>query len=267
MELINIIDNYISKDIAPELIILFILFASVVYALSQLNAIYDFIDKFNSRESTKLRELLTNDNISSEAKEILRDKLDLLAYQKATGIKSKDIHLQKRIIEYYKLAEGRLKYSDFNRAFLFLEVDRDGNLYIRKHSKIEKFFQIFWNISSTIVFILIYLLLAILIFAPIPTRMQLGILLYTICLFVIFFLFISQTYSLPAAKKIRDEVEKNPFIIQHKIRRKKIKENKIVEIEKFKQLRPYGLCKGEFTVPDNFDDPLPEDILNSFEGK
>ena len=33
------------------------------------------------------------------------------------------------------------------------------------------------------------------------------------------------------------------------------------------QLRPFGLCAGEFTVPDNFDDPLPEDMLKAFEGK
>ena len=25
--------------------------------------------------------------------------------------------------------------------------------------------------------------------------------------------------------------------------------------------RPYGLCAGEFTVPDDFDAPLPEDVL------
>jgi antitoxin (DNA-binding transcriptional repressor) of toxin-antitoxin stability system len=34
-----------------------------------------------------------------------------------------------------------------------------------------------------------------------------------------------------------------------------------------KQLRPFGLCAGEFTVPDDFDDPLPENLLNAFEGK
>ena len=32
------------------------------------------------------------------------------------------------------------------------------------------------------------------------------------------------------------------------------------------QLRPFGLCAGEFTVPDDFDDPLPEDMLKAFEG-
>ena len=31
-------------------------------------------------------------------------------------------------------------------------------------------------------------------------------------------------------------------------------------------LRPFALCAGEFTVPDDFDDPLPEDIIQKFEG-
>ncbi len=36
--------------------------------------------------------------------------------------------------------------------------------------------------------------------------------------------------------------------------------------EKPKERRPFGLCTGEFTVPDDFNDPLPEDILRDFEG-
>lgn len=34
-----------------------------------------------------------------------------------------------------------------------------------------------------------------------------------------------------------------------------------------KQKRPFGLCAGEFIVPDDFDAPLPEDILKAFEGR
>lgn len=30
--------------------------------------------------------------------------------------------------------------------------------------------------------------------------------------------------------------------------------------------RPFGLCAGEFTVPEDFDAPLPEEILQTFEG-
>ncbi len=33
------------------------------------------------------------------------------------------------------------------------------------------------------------------------------------------------------------------------------------------QLRPFGLCAGEFIVPQDFDEPLPEEILSAFEGQ
>lgn len=33
------------------------------------------------------------------------------------------------------------------------------------------------------------------------------------------------------------------------------------------QLRPFGLCAGEFRVPDDFDAPLPEEVLSAFEGQ
>ena len=33
------------------------------------------------------------------------------------------------------------------------------------------------------------------------------------------------------------------------------------------QPRPFGLCAGEFKVPDDFDAPLPEEILRGFEGR
>jgi prevent-host-death family protein len=37
-------------------------------------------------------------------------------------------------------------------------------------------------------------------------------------------------------------------------------------VSQAKTQRPFGLCAGEFTVPDDFDAPLPEDVLNAFEG-
>ena len=33
------------------------------------------------------------------------------------------------------------------------------------------------------------------------------------------------------------------------------------------QRRPFGLCAGEFSVPDDFDAPLPDEILADFEGR
>ncbi|MEB3885943.1 type II toxin-antitoxin system Phd/YefM family antitoxin [Lyngbya sp. CCY1209] len=32
-----------------------------------------------------------------------------------------------------------------------------------------------------------------------------------------------------------------------------------------KKRRPIGLCEGEFIVPDDFNDPLPEEIIDLFD--
>jgi antitoxin (DNA-binding transcriptional repressor) of toxin-antitoxin stability system len=45
----------------------------------------------------------------------------------------------------------------------------------------------------------------------------------------------------------------------------------VAEIKPMRSLqaktRPIGLAAGEFTVPDDFDAPLAEDILRDFEGQ
>lgn len=39
----------------------------------------------------------------------------------------------------------------------------------------------------------------------------------------------------------------------------------ILDAAPTRELRPFGLCRGEFRVPDDFDAPLPEDVLDDFE--
>jgi antitoxin (DNA-binding transcriptional repressor) of toxin-antitoxin stability system len=36
-------------------------------------------------------------------------------------------------------------------------------------------------------------------------------------------------------------------------------------VERIRRPRPFGLAAGTFVVPDDFDDPLPEDVLRDFE--
>ncbi|MDQ3684142.1 MAG: type II toxin-antitoxin system prevent-host-death family antitoxin [Acidobacteriota bacterium] len=38
-------------------------------------------------------------------------------------------------------------------------------------------------------------------------------------------------------------------------------------ISNFVALRPFGLCAGDFVVPDDFDEPLPEHVMSDFEGR
>ena len=36
-------------------------------------------------------------------------------------------------------------------------------------------------------------------------------------------------------------------------------------VERIRRPRPFGLAAGAVVVPDDFDDPLPEDVLRDFE--
>jgi hypothetical protein len=41
----------------------------------------------------------------------------------------------------------------------------------------------------------------------------------------------------------------------------------ILNASPISQPRPIGLAKGQFTVPDDFNAPLSDDVLQAFEGK
>lgn len=42
---------------------------------------------------------------------------------------------------------------------------------------------------------------------------------------------------------------------------------RLVPFEQKRQPRKLGTLAGQFHVPDDFDDPLPEDIVDAFEGR
>lgn len=67
--------------------------------------------------------------------------------------------------------------------------------------------------------------------------------------------------------------KKDKFVvdaIKEKIAREENKEDDFVENLNGglgDELRPYGLSKGEFVVPEGFDEALPEEVLAGFEGE
>jgi prevent-host-death family protein len=42
---------------------------------------------------------------------------------------------------------------------------------------------------------------------------------------------------------------------------------RLVPIEGKKERRKLGTLAGQFRVPDDFDDPLPDEVLDAFEGR
>lgn len=68
-----------------------------------------------------------------------------------------------------------------------------------------------------------------------------------------------------------DEIQQNPLKYLNLVEAGEIfiiiqADKEIAELKPIqnyhKLIRPFGLCAGEFTVPDDFDAPLPEDIFN-----
>lgn len=63
------------------------------------------------------------------------------------------------------------------------------------------------------------------------------------------------------------KIEEHLNRLEEREQSSKVKVETRPAISNGKQLRPFGLCTGEFIVPDDFDAPLPEEILNAFEGR
>ncbi|BAW97619.1 hypothetical protein NIES970_25730 [[Synechococcus] sp. NIES-970] len=54
------------------------------------------------------------------------------------------------------------------------------------------------------------------------------------------------------------EIEQIPDYLVHKILKILLEERQEkFNLDQSEKLRPFGLCEGEFIVPDDFDEPLP----------
>lgn len=72
-----------------------------------------------------------------------------------------------------------------------------------------------------------------------------------------------------------EEIEKDPREYLHRV----LEGETVIVFEKDRPVaemrplatrtgkRPIGLAKGDFVVPDDFNDPLPDDVLQLFEGE
>lgn len=70
-----------------------------------------------------------------------------------------------------------------------------------------------------------------------------------------------------------EEIKRDPEGVLHRVRDGETlivtdQDRPVAEIrpiEAVRRPRPFGLARGTFVVPDDFDDPLPEEILRDFE--
>ena len=72
-----------------------------------------------------------------------------------------------------------------------------------------------------------------------------------------------------------EEIKRDPEGVLHRVRDgetlivteedRPVAEIRPIEAGPVRRPRPFGLARGTFVVPDDFDDPLPEDVLRDFE--
>jgi prevent-host-death family protein len=78
---------------------------------------------------------------------------------------------------------------------------------------------------------------------------------------------------MPSMNVSVEEIKRDPESVLHRVREGEVliitdRDKPVAEIrpiESVRRPRPFGLAAGAFVVPDDFDDPLPEEILRSFE--
>lgn len=76
-------------------------------------------------------------------------------------------------------------------------------------------------------------------------------------------------YVQQAVQQGLDAVDRGELVDQEEIERRMAKYvvTEIRPLAETDKLRPAGLAEGEFVVPDDFDDPLPDELLDAFEGR
>lgn len=244
-------DNY-------ALIIIGSAFFLVAAIFPNLETIYDLTEKLTTRKLSRLQHYIESKNLSEKTKDVLRDQIDSIAFRYSTGILTEK-YLREEIIRLHEKANGKLTYLDFKRASQFLSIGKSGRLRVRKINKVD-WAALFFN---RFLFILIsfsgLLVLLISVFGTLNFFQETVLFIYSIFLFIFSLVPLFQTYSVDAAKKIGKEINNDYNQIKEQLSPSITSESK--------QLRPFGLCKGEFRVPDDFDDPLPEEILKLFEGE
>lgn len=176
--------------------------------LSNLKAIYDLWDVASRRKISRLKEIkdfFGENSITEKSKVILREKINSMIFEIITGIKA-DKYLRERVMALYENSKGRLSYDDFRKARFFLEIKDDGSLEIRNIRIPDRAAHYFNRVVSLLYFLMGSLLLIVSILA---TNL-IGRLILILCASFIFALALftmSQSGSLPAAEKIKGEIE------------------------------------------------------------
>ena len=132
-KIVRSIIELIPQNTDPKTVLLIVLVILFIYGLHKANVIYDFWERLNERDITRLKKMLTDEYIPEEIKENIRREIRFVRCKqtdKTVTRITRNIYLQDEIITYYLLSKGRLRYPDFRKILGFLEISQNGILII-----------------------------------------------------------------------------------------------------------------------------------------
>jgi len=131
----------------------------IVTIIFKAKDIMEFFDLIKSREQKLLEELLKISEtklLSEETKEIIKERIDTIAFKKATGIYA-EAPLREHIFKFYQSMKNEVSLYQIKMAMPYIKI-KDNNLAIELNfwNKIE-----FWiiNIGASILFFFSLLIL------------------------------------------------------------------------------------------------------------
>jgi hypothetical protein len=174
----------------------------------KLEIIPDLLDKFSSRELTRLRELVKEEVTTGKIPGVLQDKIDLLSFKYAHKINAEK-YLREAMIDIHESAKGRLRYFEIKTAKRFLSVGEDGKIEVKKFNKFDRFT---YKCSSLFSFILWLMVIFVWIGLIVPPHQEflfeIAVFLETLGLLFIAIQVGSIDGAVSAANKIRCEIDR-----------------------------------------------------------
>lgn len=174
-----------------------------------------------------------------------------------------DAGMREQIVKLHLTSKGRIKPSAIRAAYPFLSLN--GNFIYVDISQIIDICYFLIQLGGYALLFIPFILISTL---TIGGTVQ-QVLLKTLGLLLLFFLgilLIHQSEPVLRAKQIKKYLRERRKNDTKSGEASQQDSSELVKSNN-EHLRPYGLCAGEFRVPDDFDEPLPEEIIRQFEGK
>ena len=181
------------------------LFFTIVITIAisfRLQNIYNFFQSISKQKLQSLEEYINNKYLTPETRYALQEQINSIIFKSTTGIRAEK-HKREQIVALHKYAKGTLKFRDFQQARIFLKINCNGNLKIRKIMFFEHFMYYWYFVAGIFLNFLSVVCFSLFIFAPLTDELQKLFILLTGFFFYFGCLILSQTWPISAAKDIQ----------------------------------------------------------------